>query len=265
MGAVFFEPSTRTRFSFEASMLRLGGNVITTENAGVFSSAQKGESLPDSIRTLCCYLDVIVLRHFDDGSAAIAAAASTVPVINAGDGPGEHPTQALLDLFTILEECGDPAKQHVVFVGDLKHGRTVHSLARLLAMYGTCMSFVSPDGLRLPERLLQELIAAGCTVHEYGTLQEVASTADVIYMTRVQKERFEDLGGIALDGSSYALTPELVAAMKIDTVVMHPLPRNSEIPTWFDEDPRAAYFRQAQNGLYVRMALLEELLNPFPE
>lgn len=255
----------RTRFSFEAAMLRLGGNVITTENAGVFSSAQKGESLPDSIRTLGCYLDVIVLRHFDDGSAAIAAAASTVPVINAGDGPGEHPTQALLDLFTIRKKCGDPKKQHVVFVEDLKHGRTVHSLARLLARYGSRMSFVSPEGLRLPDSLLTELLAAGCSVREHGSLHEVASLADVIYMTRVQKERFTNLEGIALDGSDYALTHEIVANMRTDTVVMHPLPRNSEIPTWFDEDPRAAYFCQAKNGLYVRMALLEELLNPFAE
>jgi aspartate carbamoyltransferase len=262
MGAIFYEGSTRTRFSFEAAMLRLGGDVITTENAGTFSSAAKGESLPDSIRTLGCYLDLIVLRHFDDGAAAIAAQVSTVPLINGGDGPGEHPTQALLDLFTIQEERGDPKDQHVVFVGDLLHGRTVHSLSRLLSMYDARMSFVSPNSLRLPDALFQELVGAGCEVRELHTLEEAIDQADVIYMTRVQKERLVGEQDVALDGSDYALTPELATRMRPHTIVMHPFPRNSEIPTWFDADPRAAYFRQIQNGLYVRMALLEELLNP---
>jgi aspartate carbamoyltransferase catalytic subunit len=262
MGTVFYEASTRTRFSFEAAMLRLGGQVITTENAAQFSSATKGESLADSIRTMGCYLDLIVLRHFTEGAATIAAKASSVPIINGGDGSGEHPTQALLDLFTIQEERGDLSQQHVVFVGDLKHGRTVHSLARLLGMYNTTLSFVSPESLCLPDALFHGLSYAGCTIQDRRRLEDVIGDADVIYMTRVQKERLAEATDVATDGSDYALTEALVKYLNPHAIVMHPFPRNSEIPTWFDADPRAAYFRQIQNGLYIRMALLEELLNP---
>lgn len=265
MASLFYEPSTRTRLSFEAAMLRLGGSVVGTEAAEEFSSVTKGETLEDTVRVIGGYVHVIVLRHSKEGSAAIAAAASPVPLVNAGDGIGEHPTQALLDLYTIMDELGDPAQQHVVFVGDLKHGRTVHSLARLLALYNTRMSFVAPDSLRLPDTLFQELIASGCEVREQELLGDVTGICDVIYMTRVQKERMTQTEHVRLEGSDYALTPELVGFMKPKAIVMHPLPRNNEIPTWFDADPRAAYFRQAKNGLYVRMALLEELLNPFPE
>ncbi|MFA4845585.1 MAG: aspartate carbamoyltransferase [Patescibacteria group bacterium] len=265
MASLFYEPSTRTRLSFEAAMLTLGGAVVGTESAGHFSSVTKGESLEDTVCVIGGYVQVIVLRHPERGSAERAASVSNVPIINAGDGDGEHPTQALLDLFTIEESFKDIGRIHVVFVGDLKNGRTVHSLARLLAMYDTRMSFVSPDSLRLPDNLFQEFVAAGCEVREHGTLDEPVDEADVIYMTRVQKERQAKGGCVAGDGSDYALTHDLVAHMKKTAVIMHPLPRNSEIPTWFDADPRAAYFRQAKNGLYVRMALLEELLNPFPE
>lgn len=261
MMAIFYEASTRTRFSFESAMIRLGGSVITTENAREFSSAQKGEKLSDSIRVLSCYGDVIVLRHFDKGSTKIAALYSSVPVISGGDGPGEHPTQALLDLYTIFLERGNPSAQHVVFVGDLRYGRTVHSLARLLAMYKTRMSFVSPEILALPEELRTEL--GELILGEYRSLADVINHADVIYMTRVQKERFSNPDAVAFNGQDYALTFELVNFMEEHTIVLHPLPRNEEIPDWFDNDPSAAYFRQAQNGLYVRMAILEELLNPF--
>lgn len=264
MGTVFYEASTRTRFSFEAAMLRLGGDVITTENAREFSSVSKGESLPDSIRTMGCYLDLIVLRHFTDGAAVIAAQASPVPVINGGDGDGEHPTQALLDLFTILERFPNKKNLTVVFVGDLKYGRTVHSLAQLLGLYRIHIRFVSPQALCLPTPQRDELMRMECDLSEHQRLAEVIHEADVLYMTRVQKERLNGEQGVQTDGCDYALTRELVGYMKDTAIVMHPLPRNAELPTWFDADPRAAYFQEAQNGLYVRMALLEELLNPFP-
>ena len=204
-----------------------------------------------------------MLRHPEKGAADRAAVVSPVPIVNAGDGDGEHPTQALLDLFTIMEAHPDPRTCQVVFVGDLLKGRTVHSLARLLTLFHTPMSFVAPTPLQLPPEFAHGLIENGCEVTQHETLREVIERADVLYMTRVQKERLTGIEGIALDGSDYALTPELVSLMPTSCIIMHPLPRNSEIPTWFDEDPRAAYFRQAKNGLYVRMALLEELLNPF--
>lgn len=262
MGAVFYEASTRTRFSFEAAILRLGGSVVGTESAGHFSSATKGETIEDSIQVIGGYVDVIVLRHPERGACARAAAVSTVPIINAGDGDGEHPTQALLDLFTIVEEIGDPEDKHVVFAGDLLKGRTVHSLSRLLDLAHARMSFISPRALRLPQDLREKLAMRGLGIFEGERLQDVVESADVVYMTRVQKERLEGVEGVALDGSDYCLTPELVARMKHSAIILHPLPRNNEIPTSIDVDPRAAYFRQARNGLYVRMALLEELLPP---
>ncbi|PJA45569.1 aspartate carbamoyltransferase [Candidatus Uhrbacteria bacterium CG_4_9_14_3_um_filter_50_9] len=263
MISLFYEPSTRTRLSFESAMNRLGGRVIGTEDAEQFSSATKGETLEDTIHVVSGYGDVIVLRHKERGAAVRAAAVSTVPIINAGDGDGEHPTQALLDLFTIQETAGPPKDQHVVFVGDLNKGRTVHSLARLLSKYGTSMSFVSPEHLAIPEHLCGELgLSSAC---EYRSLDVVIERATVIYMTRTQNERHHEGQVGAGDGSDYGLTRELVAWMRHDTVVLHPLPRNSEIPTWFDQDPRAHYIDQAHRGVPLRMALLEMLLNPLPE
>jgi aspartate carbamoyltransferase catalytic subunit len=259
MAAVFYEPSTRTRLSFEAAMHRLGGAVIGTESAGHFSSATKGETLEDSIRVISGYVNAIVLRHSERGASARAAGVSSVPLINAGDGDGEHPTQALLDLFNIAED-GNPGGKHVVFVGDLLKGRTVHSLSRLLHATDARMSFISPASLRLPQELRSKLAMKGLGICEKERIDDVIASADVVYMTRVQKERLAEIDGVALDGSGYCLTPELVAQMKPDAIIMHPLPRNNEIPTSVDADPRAAYFRQAQNGLYVRMALLEYLL-----
>lgn len=264
MASLFYEPSTRTRLSFEAAMLRLGGEVMGTESAGHFSSATKGETLEDTVRIIAGYADVIVLRHPEKGTADRAAAVSPVPIVNAGDGDGEHPTQALLDLFTIMEAHPDPRLCHVVFVGDLLKGRTVHSLARLLTLFQTSMSFVAPAPLQLPPDFARSLIEKGCEVTQHEKLQEVIERSDVLYMTRVQKERLVGVEGITMDGSDYALTKELMSLMPATSIIMHPLPRNNELPTVIDTDPRAAYFRQAKNGLYVRMALLEELLNPFP-
>lgn len=264
MASLFYEPSTRTRLSFESAMLRLGGEVIGTESAGHFSSVTKGETLEDTVRIIGEYSDVIVLRHPERGSAARAATVSPVPIINAGDGDGEHPTQALLDLFTILEWFPDKKDLTVVFVGDLKYGRTVHSLANLLGLYRIQMRFVSPYALCLPTLQRDELVRMGCGLSEHQRLAEVIHEADVLYMTRVQKERLAGEQGVQTDGRDYALTCELVEYMKDASIVMHPLPRNAELPTWFDPNPRATYFQEAQNGLYVRMALLEELLNPFP-
>lgn len=262
--SLFYEPSTRTRLSFESAMLRLGGEVIGTESAGHFSSVTKGETLEDTVRIMGGYSDVIVLRHPERGSAARAATVSSVPIINAGDGDGEHPTQALLDLFTILERFPDKSDLTVVFVGDLKYGRTVHSLARLLGLYRIRIRFVSPEVLSLPSVHRDELVGMGSDLREDRSLMHVIEEADVLYMTRVQKERLAGEQGVQTDGRDYALSHDLVGRMKDTTIVMHPLPRNAELPTWFDVDPRAAYFQEAQNGLYVRMALLEELLNPFP-
>lgn len=258
---LFYEPSTRTRLSFEAAMHRLGGRVIGTESAGHFSSVTKGETLEDTIRVISGYADVIVLRHNETGAAARAARVSTMPIINAGDGTGEHPTQALLDLFTIRSELPDLHEFNVVMVGDLKHGRTVHSLARLLRWYPVRLIFVAPESLRLPEEIRLELIEAGVNIFETPDLKSVLPHADVVYMTRVQKERFESLDAYDAIKDCYRLDASMLATTKPTLKILHPLPRNQEIAIDVDLDlARAAYFRQANNGLFVRMALLEHLL-----
>ncbi|MHB1294810.1 MAG: aspartate carbamoyltransferase [Anaerolineae bacterium] len=256
---LFYEPSTRTSSSFIAAMERLGGSVIPIHGVQ-YSSVSKGESLPDTIRTLECYADVIVLRHPEVGASAVAARYASKPVISAGDGVGEHPTQALLDIFTIYSELGTVDELHVAMVGDLKNGRTVHSLARLLSLFNVTLTCVSPDILRLPEDFKQELQAAGRTVEETGAVEDVIETADVIYVTRVQKERFDDLREYENVKDSYVITPELMARARTRMALMHPLPRVGEIQYDVDDDPRAAYFRQMENGMYVRMALLAAVL-----
>jgi len=258
---LFYEPSTRTSSSFTASMERLGGSVIPI-NEVKYSSVSKGESLPDTIRTLECYADVIVLRHPETGSAAIAAKAARKPVINAGDGAGEHPTQALLDTFTIFEElaAGDIDGMTVTMLGDLKYGRTVHSLARLLSMFNVKINYVSPDILRMPREVMDEVGEKGIPQAEYGSLVDVLPETDVLYVTRVQKERFEDPADYEKVKGAYVVDPEIMKAAKQDMIVMHPLPRVGEISVDFDDDPRAAYFRQMEYGLYVRMALLAMVL-----
>jgi aspartate carbamoyltransferase len=240
---LFYEPSTRTSSSFTSAMERLGGSVIPI-NEVRYSSVAKGESLPDTVRTLECYADVIVLRHPETGSAALAAQYAKKPIINAGDGIGEHPTQALLDTFTIHEE---------------KYGRTVHSLARLLSLYNVRLNYISPEILRMPAEIIDELPRT-MAQKEYKTLEEALPGTDVLYVTRVQKERFANEAEYESVKGSYVISPEVMRMAKQNMIVMHPLPRVGEISMEFDNDPRAAYFRQMEYGLYVRMALLAMVL-----
>jgi len=260
LACLFYEPSTRTSASFIAAMDRLGGRVIPITQGVQFSSVAKGESLPDTIRTLEQYADVIVLRHPEIGSAQVAADYARVPVINAGDGTGEHPTQALLDLFTIQQELGQIDGLKVAMVGDLLYGRTVHSLTRLLLQYDVSLRFVSPESLRLPMVLMNEIIDRGRKVRETHDMADVIENADVLYVTRVQKERFSDLSKYEEVKDAFEITPELMQRAKPRMVVMHPLPRVGEIHYAVDSDPRAAYFRQVKNGMYIRMALLAAVL-----
>lgn len=260
MISLFYEASTRTRHSFEAAMARLGGQVITTENAAEFSSAIKGESLEDSIKIESGYGDVIVLRHKEKGAAARAAAVSEVPIINAGDGDGEHPTQALLDLFTITENFPHRRDLRVTFVGDLLKGRTVHSLAYLAATlkgtsaaFASHVNFVAPDAMQIPDESFSLVRGHGLSVSRYDALTpRLMENSDVIYMTRTQAER-HDTG---LGGDSYALSEDLAGWLDPSAIILHPLPRNSELPAEIDRLPQARYFEQARNGLFVRMAVL---------
>jgi aspartate carbamoyltransferase len=259
LASLFYEPSTRTSSSFTSAMERLGGSVIPI-NEVRYSSVSKGESLPDTIRTLECYADVIVLRHPEIGSAALAAQYARKPVINAGDGVGEHPTQALLDFFTIVEELGQVDGMTVTMLGDLKYGRTVHSLARLLSLYDVRLNYVSPDILRMPAEVIAELDEKGRSQSEHTLLETVLPETDVLYVTRVQKERFSDQAEYESVKGAYVITPETLDHAKERMIVMHPLPRVGEISMEVDDDPRAAYFRQMEYGLYVRMALLAMVL-----
>jgi aspartate carbamoyltransferase catalytic subunit len=256
---LFYEPSTRTSSSFMAAMLRLGGQVIPINNVQ-YSSVTKGESLPDTVRTLESYADVIVLRHPEVGAATTAARYAKKPVINAGDGIGEHPTQALLDHFTILEELGKVDGLKVAMVGDLKYGRTVHSLTKLLVNYDVEFVFVSPDILRMPEDVLDVVRGSGRRFSVQEDAHGVIEDADVLYVTRVQKERFSDMAEYDRMKDQYVVDEELMARAKERMIVMHPLPRVNEISYAVDTDPRAAYFRQMRNGMYIRMALLAAVL-----
>jgi aspartate carbamoyltransferase len=257
---LFYEPSTRTSSSFMAAMERLGGAVIPISEVR-YSSVAKGESLPDTVRTLECYADVIVLRHPEVGAAALAAKCCRKPVINAGDGVGEHPTQALLDTFTIYEELGRLDNLRITMLGDLKYGRTVHSLARLLTLFdGISLNYVSPDILRMPKDIMDEVAQKGIVQMESVTLKKVLAKTDVLYVTRVQKERFESPAEYEKVKGAYVITPSIMKAARKRMIVMHPLPRVTEISREFDDDPRAAYFRQMEYGLYVRMALLAMVL-----
>jgi aspartate carbamoyltransferase len=256
---LFYEPSTRTSASFTSAMERLGGSVIPI-NEVRYSSVSKGESLPDTVRTLEAYADVIVLRHPEVGSAALAAKYARKPIINAGDGVGEHPTQALLDLFTITEELGRVDGLTVTMVGDLKYGRTVHSLARLLSQYAVKLNYVSPDILPMPADVLEEVAAKNIPQTEYRQLEPVLAESDVIYVTRVQKERFADPEEYEKVKNVFVISPETMSHCKSEMILMHPLPRVGEITIEVDDDPRAAYFRQVEYGLYVRMALLAMVL-----
>jgi len=256
---LFYEPSTRTSSSFTSAMERLGGSVIPI-NEVRYSSVSKGESLPDTVRTLECYVDVIVMRHPEVGASALAAKYTRKPIINAGDGIGEHPTQALLDLFTIVEELGEVDGLNVTMLGDLKYGRTVHSLARLLSLFDVRLNYVSPEILRMPKEIIAELKKVGVPQAEFYTLDNALPESDVLYVTRVQKERFEDQSDYERVKGAFVITAKTMKDAKDRMVVMHPLPRVGEISMEVDDDPRAAYFRQMEYGLYVRMALLAMVL-----
>ncbi len=255
LATLFFEPSTRTRLSFETAMLRLGGRVVTVAEA-TSSSAAKGESLHDTIKTVEGYADVIVLRHPRIGAAEEAARATDVPILNAGDGAGQHPTQSLLDLYTIVKEQGKVAGLTIALVGDLKNGRTVHSLADLLANYGVGFAFVAPEPLRMPGEIVERLRSKGIAVRETESLADAIETCDVLYMTRIQRERFDDPGEYDRLKDAYVLDRAMLAEGKETMTIMHPLPRVNEIATDVDGLPGAAYFRQAANGVPIRMALL---------
>ncbi|KAG5187938.1 aspartate carbamoyltransferase [Tribonema minus] len=259
LATLFFENSTRTCCSLQAAMLRLGGSVVSVNETT--SSVKKGETLQDTIACLCSYCDVVALRHPQQGAAVQAVTATRRPLINAGDGVGEHPTQAILDVYTMVSELGGVEGKVITLVGDLKNGRTVHSLARLLALYACELHFVAPPALRMPEDVVRDVTARGrATVTQSDAFDAVLPRADVLYVTRVQKERFEDAAEYEALRLVYRVTPEVLARAKRDMVLMHPLPRVGEIAEDCDDDPRAAYVRQMENGMVVRMALLALLL-----
>jgi aspartate carbamoyltransferase catalytic subunit len=262
MATLFYEPSTRTRLSFESAMKRLGGDVLTTESAQEFSSAAKGETLEDTIRVVTGYTDVVVLRHFDSGASQRAAEVSSVPIINAGDGAGQHPTQALLDIYTIDREIGYLDGISVAMVGDLANGRTVRSLCYLLTKYkAPKIYFVAPPVVRMKDDIKEYLKRCEICFAEVEDLHEVASQADVIYQTRIQRERFHHISDYEQARGKYIIDKSVLDCMQKHAIVMHPLPRVDEVESEeVDHDPRAAYFRQAHNGLYVRMALLKMIL-----
>ena len=262
LATIFYEPSTRTRLSFEAAMQKLGGGILTAENARENSSAAKGESIADAIRVIGGYADVIVMRHFEEGAAKVAAQISPVPLINAGDGAGEHPTQALVDIYTIMKELGGVEGRRIALVGDLLYGRTIHSLLQLLCLYpGVSIDLISPKNLRLPAKYIDYLKQNNVDFRESDTLEESIRHADVLYITRVQRERFAVVSEYEAIKDSYFVDAEIAARLKPEAVILHALPRLNEIDPAVDNNPRAAYFRQAKNGLYVRMALLDHLLS----
>lgn len=261
LATIFYEPSTRTRLSFETAIQNLGGHLITTENAGEFSSHAKGESLEDTIRVINAYADGIVLRHPEAGAAKRAAAVSSVPIINAGDGPGEHPTQALLDVYSIHRAKGGFDGLKIGLVGDLLYGRTVHSLLPLLALYKVELYLLSPERLQLPTEYVKELDKQAIPYHIANDWSDALGKVDVLYMTRVQKERFKLIEDYQAVKDDFILTPELVKGMKKDAIILHPLPRVNEIAPEIDSDPRAQYFQQVKNGLFLRMALLDHIYN----
>ena len=261
LATLFFEPSTRTRLSFEAAMLELGGSVIGFSEASS-SSAAKGESVADTAKMISCYADIMAMRHPKEGAPYVAAKAATIPVINAGDGGHCHPTQTLADLLTIYREHGHFDGLTVGCCGDLKYGRTVHSLISALSRYENVkIVLISPEELKLPEYMKQEVLEKNNMPYlETASLEEAMPELDVLYMTRIQRERFDDPSVYERLKDSYILTPEKLETAKESMRILHPLPRVNEISVRVDEDPRAAYFRQALNGKYMRMALILKLL-----
>ena len=268
---IFFEPSTRTSCSFQAAMIKLGGNVINITEK--YSSVEKGESLQDTIKTVSNYGDSIVIRHPKKGSAQIAANVSAIPVINAGDGNGEHPTQALLDIFTIktelqkfnLDICSATREKNIIvtFMGDLKNSRTIHSLIHVLLLFPKIsFVFINPKGLEMPEEIIFKLLELNIVFKEEKFLEEALKQTDVLYVTRIQKERFEseqEYNTIMLE-NNYIIDNHILRHAKEKMIIMHPLPRLNEIHTEVDNDPRAVYFEQVKNGVYMRMAILDDIL-----
>jgi len=256
---LFFEPSTRTRLSFESAICRLGGKYIGFSDASN-SSIQKGESLRDTIKTVSCYADVIIIRHPKAGSARFSSEITNVPIINAGDGANQHPTQTLLDLYSIRKTQGTLDNIDIVFVGDLKYGRTVHSLVQALTNFNCTFHFVSPEELKMPKEIKMYVKERGLTYYQYQNINEVIPKADIIYMTRIQRERFSDQLEYEKVKNSYVLTNEMLVDTKHNMKILHPLPRVNEINENVDDSKHAYYFQQAQNGVYVRQALLSLIL-----
>lgn len=258
MATFFYEPSTRTRLSFESAMNRLGGSVISVSEAKS-SSAAKGETLADTVRMADGYSDVIVIRHPMEGAAKLAARFSSKPIINAGDGSGQHPTQTIMDLYTIRKELGSINGKEITMVGDLRYGRTVHSLLLALSNFDVSVNLVSPDILRIPEHILSRL-PKDFKVNVTKDFDSMLETSDVLYVTRIQKERFTDQNEYLSVIGSYSVNSDAVEKMKEKSVIMHPLPRIDEIEPDVDSSPKAAYFRQASNGVPVRMALISMIV-----
>ena len=258
LAALFFEPSTRTRMSFESAMARLGGTSLSVGSIEACSMA-KGETLADTIRVVSGYADAIVIRHPKEGAARLAAEFSTVPVINAGDGAGQHPSQTLLDLYTIRQSMPIDGID-IALIGDLRYGRTAHSLAFALSLYNARLHTISPKGLELPATLAAELAGRGMEIIEHEDIGEVISEVDALYMTRIQRERFPDSASYFNVSSNYRITPELLARAKRHLIILHPLPRVDEIDPRLDQSPHARYFEQSRNGVPVRMAMLMKVL-----
>lgn len=259
IGSCFFEPSTRTRLSFETAIQRLGGRVIGFADGGN-TSAKKGETIADSMRIIGSYTDAIVMRHPKDGAARVASEFSAVPVINGGDGSNQHPTQTLLDLFSIVETQGTLKGLKVALAGDLKYGRTVHSLAQALSKWGCEFYFVAPRQLAMPEYICEELDAANVSYTIVDSLEEIIPVVDVLYMTRVQRERFDEDEFKKIQGK-FVLRADMLVGAKPNMRILHPLPRVDEITPDVDKTPHAYYFEQAKNGVYARQALLALVLN----
>ena len=261
LGTLFFEPSTRTRLSFESAMLRLGGSVVGFSDAGV-SSSTKGESLADTVRTVSQYADIIAMRHPQEGAAFLASKTADCPIINAGDGGHQHPTQTLTDILTISNYKKDLSGHVIGLCGDLKYGRTVHSLLKIMSMFpDNKFILISPEELKLPEYVKKEVFSDGTNnFEEVRSLDDVMDQLDILYMTRIQKERFFSQAQYTRLKDSYLLDKEKMQAAKDDCIVLHPLPRVTEIATEVDSDPRAVYFKQVKFGMYVRMALILKLL-----
>jgi len=259
VASCFFEASTRTRLSFETAVQRLGGTVIGFDSAGNTSLAQKGETLADSVKVIASYADAFFMRHPQEGAARLAAEFTTIPVINGGDGSNQHPTQTLLDLFTIYETQNRLDNLNIAFVGDLKYGRTVHSLAQALSLFNCNFYFVAPEALAMPDYILEELNEKGINYSVHTSIEEVIDSLDVLYMTRVQKERFDETEYQHIK-SAFLLNADMLGNVRENLKILHPLPRVDEININVDSTPHAYYFQQAQNGIYARQALLALLL-----